>query len=115
MSMASRLAALEQQVRLLNLKITELEFRFTYQGRPEPKPKATRVRTYDLWLRIKTLHDNGMSMRNLSQVLDISYSTVRNYLHIPEEEARKLPRTHSVHVGNFKRFKLEAYIGEHND
>lgn len=110
MSMADRLSKLEQQVQLLNLKIAELEFRLAYQGVPGNKPKATRVRTYDLWLRLKTLHDNGMSMRNLSELMGISYSTVRNYLHIPEEEAKKLPRTSDVRVGGFKRFKLENYI-----
>ena len=103
------LEELENKIERLNLKIQLLETKLaTLLHEEKPKRRGPHRRSYDTWLSIHILHDNGMNTKNICDLHKICYKTCVSYLKMPEEQAKLLPRDKELQqrIKTYK-FKLE--------
>ena len=66
--MPTRLQKLEEEVELLRLKLSELEFRLDHMTEQKPQIKRARRRDFDTWNSVNTLYRAGMSLFIVSSI-----------------------------------------------
>jgi len=104
--MPTRLQKLEEDVELLRLKLSELEFRLEHMTEQKPQTQRARRRDFDTWNSVNTLYRAGMSRANICKMFHMSYRLCNTYLSMSESDARALPSKKAVNRIIFKA-KLE--------
>ena len=96
-----RMTELQPQVDELHHHVVELDMRLAQFEKY--KRKIPHRRTYDMWLRIRTRAVHGMKVKDICEVLHISYGTYTAYRLMTNEEANNLPTDKELRMEYRKR------------
>jgi hypothetical protein len=87
---SKRLAELQEDVDAMKGSVRRLPVKD--EGRSEIPPELRKYRkhrkypkNYDNYRRIMEMHEAGVSINGISKALELPYSSVRSYFHLPED------------------------------